>query len=195
MSNPERPTMMNCAMNFGAVVGLYNIGKFCLFPLSLHSTMAALLFLSLTLLVPYLIYCLAKRYRDQYRGGQIDFTRAFIFSMYTFCFGALLASAAHYIYFAYIDGGAMVGALAQSIEQLQGVDLTALEGANAEAITQFNQYIELMQQTIQQIQAMKPIDMTLGMLSNNVSWSIILSLPIALFVRNARKGTKTIQNP
>lgn len=195
MSNPERPTMMNCAMNFGAVVGLYNIGKFCLFPLSLHSTMAALFFLSLTLLVPYLIYRLVKRYRDQYCGGQIDFARAFIFSMYTFCFGALLASAAHYIYFAYIDGGAMVGALAQSIEQLQGVDLATLEGANAEAITQFNQYIELMQQTIQQIQAMKPIDMTLGMLSNNVSWSIILSLPIALFVRNARKGTKTIQNP
>lgn len=195
MSNPERPTMMNCAMNFGAVVGLYNIGKFCLFPLSLHSTMAALFFLSLTLLVPYLIYRLVKRYRDQYCGGQIDFARAFIFSMYTFCFGALLASAAHYIYFAYIDGGAMVSALAQSIEQLQGVDLATLEGANAEAITQFNQYIELMQQTIQQIQAMKPIDMTLGMLSNNVSWSIILSLPIALFVRNARKGTKTIQNP
>ena len=195
MSNPERPTMMNCAMNFGAVVGLYNIGKFCLFPLSLHSTMAALLFLSLTLLVPYLIYRLAKRYRDQYCGRQIDFARAFIFSMYTLCFGALLASAAHYIYFAYIDGGAMVGALAQSIEQLQGVDLATLEGANTEAITQFNQYIELMQQTIQQIQAMKPIDMTLGMLSNNASWSIILSLPIALFVRNARKGTKTIQNP
>ena len=194
MSNSERPTMMNCAMNFGAVVGLYNIGKFCLFPLSLHSTMAALFFLSLTLLVPYLIYRLVKRYRDQYCGGQIDFARAFIFSMYTFCFGALLASAAHYIYFAYIDGGAMVSALAQSIEQLQGVDLATLEDANAEAITQFNQYIELMQQTIRQIQAMKPIDMTLGMLSNNVSWSIILSLPIALFVKNVRKGTDIIQN-
>jgi hypothetical protein len=102
-------------------------------------------------LVPYLIYRLVKRYRDQYCGGQIDFARAFIFSMYTFCFGALLASAAHYIYFAYIDGGAMVSVLAQSIEQLQGVDLATLEDANAEATTQFNQYIELMQQTIQQI--------------------------------------------
>ena len=88
----------------------------------------------------------------------------------------------------------MVSALAQSIEQLQGVDLATLEDANAEAITQFNQYIELMQQTIRQIQAMKPIDMTLGMLSNNVSWSIILSLPIALFVKNVRKGTDIIQN-
>ena len=194
MSNPERPTMMNCAMNFGAVVGLYNIGKFCLFPMSLHSTMAALLFLSLTLMVPYLIYRLTRRYRDQYCGGQIDFARAFIFSMYTLCFGALLASAAHYIYFAYIDGGAMVGALMQSAEQLQGVDLTTLEGANTEAITQINQYIEFIQQTIQQIQAMKPIDLTLGMLSNNVSWSIILSLPIAFFVKKSKAKTNSTPN-
>ena len=194
MSNPEQPTMMNCAMNFGAVVGLYNIGKFCLFPMSLHSTMAALLFLSLTLMVPYLIYRLTQRYRDLYCGGQIDFARAFIFSMYTLCFGALLASAAHYIYFAYIDNGAMVGALMQSVEQLQGVDLTTLEGNNAEAITQFNQYIEIMQQTIQQIQAMKPIDLTIGMLSNNISWSIILSLPIAFLVRKAKTKTNSTQN-
>lgn len=186
MSNSERPTMMNCAMNFGVVVGLYNIGKFCLFPLSLYSTMAALLFLGLSLMVPYLIYRLTKRYRDQYCDGQVDFVRAFIFSMYTLCFGALLASVAHYIYFAYIDCGAMVNALTQSIEQLQSIDLATMEDVNVEGISQFGQYIDLMKQTILQIQDMKPIDFTLGMLSNNVSWSIILSLPTALLVKKQR---------
>ena len=48
--------MMQCAMNMGAVVGIYYIGKFCLFPLSLHSTLAAMLFLGLTLMVPFLVY-------------------------------------------------------------------------------------------------------------------------------------------
>lgn len=189
MSNPEQPTMVNYAMNFGAVVGLYYIGKFCLFPLSLHSTMAALLFLSLTLVVPVLIYKLVKHYRDRYCGGQIDFSRAFAFSMLTMAFGSLLAAVAHYVYFAFIDGGAMTGALVQSIEQLQAVDLSALEGANADAIAQFNQYIELMQQTVGQLQAMSPIDITMGMLSNNVSWSVILSLPIALFVKKLNPTT------
>ena len=183
MSNPQQPTMMHYAMNFGAVVGLYYIGKFCLFPLSLHSTLAALLFLGLTFMVPLLVYLLARRYRDQYCGGQLGFARAFIFSMYTMCFGSLLATVAYYVYFAYIDGGAMVGALVQSIEQLQSVDLSALEGVDAGSMAQFDQYIELMQQTSQQLQAMTPIDITLGMLSNNVSWSIIISLPVALFVR------------
>ena len=186
MSNPEHPTLMNCAMNFGAVVGLYYIGKFCLFPLSLHSTMASLLFLGLTLMVPVFVYRLVKRYRDLYNGGEIGFSQAFAFAMLTMSFGELLAAAAHYIYFAYIDGGAMVGALVQSVESLQNVDLGELEGVNADAITQFHQYIGLMQQTIQQLQAMTPIDMTLGMLSNNLSWSIIVSLPIALFVKNLK---------
>lgn len=182
-SNPGQPTMINYAMNFGVVVGVYNIVKFCLFPLSLHSTMAGLLFLGLTLVVPFLVFQLVKRYRDQYCGGKIEFSRALAFSMLTMGFGALLASVAHYIYFAYVDGGAMVGALAQSIEQLQRVDLNTLEDVDSHAVEQFGQYIEVMQQTVQQLQTMSPIEFTMGMLSNNFSWGIILSLPIALFTK------------
>ena len=184
MSNQDKPSMLNCAMNFGAVVGLYYIVKFCLFPLSLHSTMAALLFLGLTLVVPSLVFMLVKRYRDQYCQGRLEFVRAWAFSVLVMGFGSLLAAAAHYIYFAYIDGGAMVGALMQSIEQLQGIDLSALEGgdADADALAQFGQYVEMMKQTAEQLQGMSAIEITMGMLSNNFSWSIVLSLPIALII-------------
>ena len=184
--NQEQPTMIQCAMNLGAVVGLYYIGKFCLFPLSLHSTLAAMLFLGLTLMVPFLVYRITKLYRDRYMGGSIDFTQAFIFTLLIMAFGSLLAAAAHYIYFAYIDGGAMVGALEQSIAQLSAIDLSALEGAeNVEAMeatkAQFARYTSMMEQTATQLRAMTPIEMTMGMLSNNVSWSIVIALPAALF--------------
>lgn len=182
MSNQDTPSMLNCAMNFGAVVGLYYIVKFCLFPLSLHTTMAAFLFLGLTLVVPFLVFLLVKRYRDQYCNGRLEFVRAWAFVVLVMGFGSLLASAAHYVYFAYIDGGAMVGALVQSIEQLQGVDLSTLEDADAEAVAQFGQYIEMMEQAVVQLQGMSAIEITMGMLSNNFSWSIVLSLPIALIV-------------
>ena len=182
MSNQDTPSMLNSAMNFGAVVGLYYIVKFCLFPLSLHTTMAAFLFLGLTLVVPFLVFLLVKRYRDQYCNGRLEFVRAWAFVVLVMGFGSLLASAAHYVYFAYIDGGAMVGALVQSIEQLQGVDLSTLEDADAEAVAQFGQYIEMMEQAVVQLQGMSAIEITMGMLSNNFSWSIVLSLPIALIV-------------
>lgn len=180
MNNQEQPTMVNCAMNFGAVVGMYYIVKFCLFPLGLHSVMASLLFWGLTVVVPFFVFLLVKRYRDQYCGGKLEFTRALAFSVLTMGFGALLAAVAHYIYFAYIDGGAMVEALVQSMEQLQRVDLSTLEDVDANAIAQFGQYIEMMHQTAEQLQAMSAIEITMGMLSNNFSWSIVLSLPIAL---------------
>ena len=56
----EQPTMMNCAMNFGLIVGGYYIVKFCLFPLALHSTFVSMVFLGLTAVVPFLIYMLVK---------------------------------------------------------------------------------------------------------------------------------------
>ena len=77
----EQPTMMTCAMNMGVIVGAYYIGKFCLFPLSMHSTFAAMLFFGLTMMVPFLIYRLVKLYRDRYAGGSIDFVRAFSFAL------------------------------------------------------------------------------------------------------------------
>ena len=183
--NQEQPTMMQCAMNLGAVLGVYYIGKFCLFPLSLHSTLAATLFLGLTLMVPFLVFRLTRLYRDRYLGGSIDFSRAFIFTLYVMGFGSLLAAAAHYIYFAYIDGGAIVNALEQSISQLTAIDLSTLEGTEGSesTIAQFNQYIELMRNTASQLSAMTPIEMTMGMLSNNVSWAIVIALPIALFAK------------
>ena len=196
MSHKEQPTMINCAMNMGAVVGIYYIVKFCLFPLSLTSTMAAMLFLGLTLVVPYLVYMLTKRYRDQYLGGTVDFSHAYLFAALTMGFGSLLVAVAHYIYFAYIDGGAIMNAFSQSIEQLQemipllSAPLEDSAGAtSADALPQSSEmeqsihdYISMMQQTAKQLQAMSPIDITIGMLSNNFSWGIIVSLPIALIV-------------
>lgn len=180
--------MMQCAMNMGAVVGIYYIGKFCLFPLSLHSTLAAMLFLGLTLMVPYLIYRLVRLYRDRYLNGSIEFARALAFALLIMGFGSLLAAAAHYIYFAYIDGGAMVSALEESIGQLMAIDLSTLEGTEnaGTTIAQFNEYIELMRNTATQLSTMTPIEMTMGMLSNNVSWAIAVALPVALFAKRIK---------
>lgn len=184
----DSPTMMQCAMNMGAVVGGYYIGKFCLFPLSLHSTLAAMLFLGLTLMVPFLVHRLVRLYRDRYLDGSIEFARALAFALLIMGFGSLLAAAAHYIYFAYIDGGAMVGALEDSIGQLTAIDFGTLEGMedSKDALAQWNQYIDLMRTTAAQLRAMTPIEMTMGMLSNNVSWAIAIALPVALFTRRIK---------
>jgi hypothetical protein len=182
MSNHEQPSMMHYAMNFGLVVGVYYILKFCLFPMSLRSTAAGMLFIGLSLMVPLLLFRLTRTYRDRYMSGSITFVHALAFAMLTMIFGSLLASVAHYVYFAYIDGGMMVGALEQSIEQI----VTLLSAENmSEGVdmpdVSIDEYITMLRTTMMQIEAMSPIDITMGMLSNNVSWSIIVALPVALF--------------
>lgn len=188
----EQSTMMNCAMNMGVIAGAYYIGKFCLFPLSMHSTFAATLFFGLTMMVPYLIYRLVKVYRDRYAGGSIDFVRAFSFALLVMAFGSLLAAVAHYIYFEFIDKGLVVSTLATNIEQLASVDLSTIEGLDtaegAEAIARYERFVETMRTTLQQLQAMSSIKMTMGMLSNNVSWSVIIALPIAMVASMRKKN-------
>lgn len=207
----QQPSLIHYAMNFGAVMGGYYIGKFCLFPISLRSSFAGMLFLGLTLMVPFLIYRLTTLYRDRYMGGNITFSHALAFAILTMGLGSLLASAAHYIYFAFIDGGMMVETLEQNIEQMASL-LTAPTGEGAAAMTDtmaiatpsiidtttvatesmaeeaaeiaasIDDYITMLRTTTEQIKAMTPIDMTLGMLSNNLSWSIIVALPVAAFL-------------
>ena len=201
--------MIHHAMNFGLVVGIYYIAKFCLFPMSLGSSFAGVLFLGLTLVVPFLLYRLTELYRDRYLGGDITFSHALSFATLTIGFGSLLAAAAHYIYFAFIDGGAMVGALEQSVEQLTPLlsatisadslavaspmptDSTAI-AENAALAASLNEYISILHTTTAQIKAMTPIDMTLSMLSNNLSWGIIMALPVAALV--AMKKRKENKN-
>ncbi len=184
-------TMMNCAMNMGLIVGAYYIVKFCLFPLSMHSTFAAMLFFGLTMMVPFLVYRLVKVYKDRYAGGNIDFTRAFSFALLVMAFGSLLASVAHYVYFEFIDNGLVVNTLAANIEELAAVDLGAIEGIDtaegAEAVEQYTRFLEMMNTTLHQLQAMSSIKMTVGMLSNNVSWAFIVALPIALVASMRKK--------
>ena len=212
----QQSSVIHYAMNFGAVVGVYYIAKFCLFPMSLRSSLAGMFFLGLTLVVPFFIYRLTRLYRDRYVGGDITFGHALAFAMLTMGFGSLLASAAHYIYFAFIDGGMMVGALEQSIEQMaslltgptgEGTTIIAdtvaiaaptltdsidvatdsIAEESAELAVSIDAYITMLRTTTAQIKAMTPIDMTLAMLSNNLSWSIIVALPVAALIAIKRR--------
>lgn len=208
--------MVHYAMNFGTVVGIYYIAKFCLFPMSLRSSLAGVFFIGLTLVVPFLIYRLTRLYRDHYMGGNITFVQALAFAMLTMGFGSLLASAAHYIYFAFIDGGAIVNTLEQNIEQMESLlsmplnetaitdsvaiatsvpsdSITNISGNiiddNMTMTTTLNDYITMLRTTTAQIKALTPIDMTLGMLSNNLSWSIIVAVPVAALTTIKRNNT------
>ena len=95
-------------------------------------------------------------------------TPYFIYKM--FAFAALLASVAHYVFFQYVDGGAMVATYRELLDELQR---TAPE--MEEMVKQYRQAADL-------IAGMTPIDLTIQLILNNVFYGMLLALPTAFIV-------------
>ena len=82
-------------MHFGTYMGIYWILKFILFPLGFHIPFLSLLFVILTLSVPFIGYHYAKMYRDKICGGSIQFSHAMLFTIFMYMFASLLVAVAH----------------------------------------------------------------------------------------------------
>ena len=92
-------------MRYGTGMGLLWAFKFMLFPLGLRIPFLQLLFIVLTIGVPFLGYIFAKKFRERHCDGSITFSRAFLFTTFMYMFASLFVAVVHYIYFRYIDGG------------------------------------------------------------------------------------------
>ena len=100
-------------MHFGTYMGIYWILKFILFPLGFHIPFLSLLFVILTLSVPFIGYHYAKMYRDKICGGSIQFSHAMLFTIFMYMFASLLVAVAHYAYFQFIDHGFIINSYIQ----------------------------------------------------------------------------------
>lgn len=172
-------SLMHYAMNYGTTLGVYYVLKFILFPLSLTNGVAGLLFLALTVLVPVVAYRLARHFRDHVTRGFISGTLAWSFILQMFLFASLLTAVAHYIYFAYLDHGAVAESFATAAETYKTM---VQEMGMGDATSQ----LEAIAQTTEMLTKMTAGEMTLNMFSNNLFWGCLLTIPLALIVR--RKG-------
>ena len=104
----NRSYLQKYAMHFGTYMGIYWILKFILFPLGFHIPFLSLLFVILTLAVPFIGYHYVKMYRDKICGGSIQFSHAVLFTIFMYMFASLLVAVAHYAYFQFIDHGFII---------------------------------------------------------------------------------------
>lgn len=162
------------AMLFGTYMGGFWILKFILFPLGMTIPFLLLLFMVLTLCVPFMGYYYARAYRNHICGGSINFFHAWLFTTLMYMFAALLASVAHYIYFKYIDQGLVFSyydGLVNTISRMQGME----------------KYVELQKESLAVMRSMTSIEITMQFMSMDVFYCSILAIPTALFVMKRRK--------
>lgn len=164
-------------MLLGTYMGVFLILKFILIPVGLSVSFMLLLFMMLTLCVPFIGYYYARLYRDRVCGGSIGFGHAWVFTVFMYLFASMLVAVAHYVYFRFIDGGLMVDTCERMLNSLEQTGTPGMET-----------YIATYREAIAAARQVTPIEITLQMISTNVFTGILLALPTALFVMKRSKN-------
>lgn len=172
----HKPTLQECAMRYGTGMGLLWTFKFMLFPLGLRIPFLLLVFFILTLGVPVLGYVFAKKFRERYCNNVISFGRAFLFTTFMYMFASIFVAIIHYVYFRFIDDGFIFATYQNIIDQLKAT-------AESELIPM----IEILQSNIDILSSLSSLEMTFNLVSNNISWGIIMAIPTALLVMRKEK--------
>lgn len=168
MTDNNKGTLQRYAMLYGTYMGLYWIAKFILFPLGMSSSFLLLVFLGLTLYVPFLGFRYTKSYRDNVLKGSISFLQAWAFNLLLYVFAAILVSMAHYIYFRFIDHGYIITTYEALLEEVNGISGT-------------ESYLNQLKANLELIKSMSPLNITFQLISQNIFYGSLLALPTALF--------------
>ncbi len=170
------------SMYYGTIMGVFWILKFMLIPQMFNHAFNALLFLLLTISVPFVGYYLGKQYRNKYcPQQQVSFFQAWIFCLLMYFFAALLVSVAHYIYFRYLDQGTLFDSYYQLLDTTVQI--------SPEYETEFTSYKE----ALSKIQQLKPIELTIQLISNNLFYGMFFALPTA-FILSLKKKKENLNS-
>lgn len=176
----ERNNLHKYAMQFGTYMGIFWICKFILFPAGLRIPFLLLIFILMTMAVPFLGYYYARTYRNKICGGTISFFQAWIFTIFMYMFAALLVAVAHYIYFQFLDHGFIIDYYTNLIQEL-------LKGESTNGINNLGQQLDEVISKFEELN-LSPIDITIQLISQNVLYGSILALPTALFVMKRKRN-------
>ena len=164
-------------MRYGTAMGIFWACKFVLFPLGMNMPLLLMFFFILTLSVPILGYLFVKKYREQQCAGVLNFSKAYIFTIFMYMFASLFVAVIHYLYFRYMDNGMIVNTYQGMIDQMNGV----ATGDMKESLEQFRTALDV-------ISSLTPLEITLQLLTQNVFYCSILAIPTGLLVmRNKKK--------
>lgn len=154
------------------------IASFAIVVMNPTSTWGSLLGLA----TPFFVGWLLVRFRNYALNGVISFRRGLAFSLFTFFYASLLFAVAQFVYFRFIDDGAFVSMLLQSIRTLE-----PFYKANGMAISD-------LQQSLTMIGRLSPIEISFVFMMQNFLAGFILSFPIAFFGQKKKTNNEHISS-
>lgn len=130
----------------------------------------------LAMATPFFVGWLLIRFRDYALNGVISFRRALAFSIFTFFYASMLFAVAQYVYFRFLDHGALISMLTSSVKTLE--PFYQAQGVSVEGL----------KQSITMIGGLSAVEIAFVFMMQNIFMGFFMSFPIALLTRRSTEG-------
>lgn len=177
MTAPEYVQLKAFARIDGVWLSLLWIASFALYIVGLRSPGYGLAAMCLAVITPFFVGSRLRHFRDESLSGIISFRRGWAYTIYVFFYGGLLFALAQWAYLTFMDQGYMMKTITEALSTPE----------TAEALRQMGM-TEALAESLDQLGQMRPIDLSLNMLTTNILAGIVLGLPIAAVIR---KGSES----
>ena len=156
----------------GARLGMMWVASFALFVGSFTLPLCGILWMTTMVATPFIIAKLTNAFSLQTPEKHISYWAAFTHSTLTVFYASLILAIAQWIYFQYIDHGFLINTYAAILT----------DKANTPTIKAMGYSKEMVNQLLDAIRAMRPIDIALQMMWANMVAGILISTTTSLYV-------------
>ena len=161
----------------GVLLALLWAGSFACYLIGLSNPSWSATALLMAVSTPLFAAWRLRSFRNTVLNGGISFLRGWFFVVLLFFYAGLLFAIAQYGYLAYMDHGYLMRMLQQMLESPESQQLIVQYGMG-----------DMMNESVQQLLAMRPIDLVLNMLTTNIMMGFIMGMPIAaLMMKKVKK--------
>ena len=181
MTAPEYIQLKAFARQDGAFLAILWVATFSLYIIGVTNQLLGMVAILLMVYTPFFVGDRLGKFRDYGREGIISFKRAYAYTVFVFFYAGVLFAIAQYLYFAFIDNGYLLNQFSKMISAEETQQVLKQYGMT-----------EVMDESLREMSATRPIDYALNMLTLNISLGFILGLPISLIMQ---RNKSKIVNP
>ena len=160
----------------GALLALLWTASFACYVVGMKNPLYGMVALLLIVATPFYVARRLRRFRDKDLQGVISLMRGWAFVILVFFYASILLALVQYVYFAFMDHGYLLSSLQDTLSSPEA----------RQAVEQYG-VTESLNETIQMMGEMRPIDYALNVLTVNITVGIILGLPVAALMRRRRE--------
>ena len=163
----------------GGKLGLFWISSFALFVFNFSYPLCGMLWIITMIATPFLIGIMTRQYAVNQLNGKISYRRAYVYSFLITFYASLILAFAQWVYFQYLDHGFVIDHYASMFSSKDVHN----------ALQNMGYKIDDVNNMIDVLKSLRPIDLALQILWSNMFAGLIISLTTALYA-SSRKTLK-----